>query len=231
MAAGLEAAPPRAAAGAIDTRRAAAAHTEQDNWLLYGRTYAETRFSPLDQINEGTLARLKPAFVVDLDTARGQEATPIVVDGVMYVSTAWSKVMAIDAASGRVLWQFDPANKGAKAAHACCDVVNRGVAVWKGRVFVGTVDGRLIALDARTGRKAWEVPTVDQSQPYTITGAPRVFRDKVVIGNSGAELGVRGYVTAYDTATGKKVWRFYTVPGNPAKGPDHEVSDGPLKTI
>jgi PQQ-dependent dehydrogenase (methanol/ethanol family) len=149
----------------------------------------------------------------------------------MYTSTAWSKVMAIDAATGRVLWRFDPDNDGAKGVHACCDVVNRGVAVWKGKVFVGTIDGRLIALDAATGKPIWSVVTVDQAKPYTITGAPRVFKDKVVIGNSGAELGVRGYVTAYDTATGKLVWRFYTVPGNPADGPDHAASDDALAKL
>ena len=218
----------RGPAGQIDAKRLTAAPAE-GNWLSYGGSYAETRFSPLAQINQQTVARLKPAWILDLDTARGQEATPIVVDGVMYTSTAWSKVMALDAATGKVLWTFDPHNDGSKAVHACCDVVNRGVAVWKGKVFVGTIDGRLIAIDAATGKQVWSVVTVDQSKPYTITGAPRVFKDKVVIGNSGAELGVRGYVTAYDTATGRKIWRFYTVPGNPADGPDHEASDDAMK--
>ncbi len=130
-----------------------------------------------------------------------------------------------------MLWQFDPQNIGSKGAHACCDVVNRGVAVWKGRVYVGTIDGRLIALDARTGAKVWEVVTVDQKKPYTVTMAPRVVRDKVFIGNSGAELGVRGYLSAYDTNTGKLVWRFYTVPGNPAAGPDGAASDDAIEKI
>lgn len=218
-------------ADSVDQARLDNADRDLDNWVAYGRTYEEQRFSPLDQINAGNVGALKLAWYTDLDTARGQEATPLVVDGVMYTSTAWSKVMAIDAATGKVLWKFDPDNIGAKAAHACCDVVNRGVAVWKGKVFVGTLDGRLIALDAKTGKQVWSVVTVDQSKPYTITGAPRVFRDKVVIGNSGAELGVRGYVTAYDTATGKLVWRFYTVPGDPAKGPDHAASDEALAKI
>jgi len=213
---------------AIDAERLAQAE-ETGEWLNYGGGYDESRFSPLTQISHENIAQLKPAWVVDLDTARGQEATPIVVDGVMYTSTAWSKVMALNAATGEVLWQFDPQNDGAKAVHACCDVVNRGVAVWKGKVFVGTIDGRLIALDAANGSKLWEVVTVDQAKPYTITGAPRVFKDKVVIGNSGAELGVRGYVTAYDTETGRKLWRFYTVPGNPADGPDNEASDDAMK--
>jgi quinohemoprotein ethanol dehydrogenase len=218
----------RTGMGAVDANRLDRA-TPSGDWLTYGGSNAETRFSPLDQINEKTISRLKPAWVVDLDTSRGQEATPLVIDGVMYTSTAWSKVMALDAATGRVLWKYDPQVIGGKAVHACCDVVNRGVAVWKGKVYVGTIDGRLIALDAATGKPVWSVVTVDQAKPYTITGAPRVFRDKVVIGNSGAELGVRGYITAYDTATGKKIWRFYTVPGNPADGPDHEASDDAMK--
>jgi PQQ-dependent dehydrogenase (methanol/ethanol family) len=212
-------------AGWVDQARLAGAAGDLDNWLGYGRTFAEDRYSPLEQINDRTVGRLKLAWVSDFDTIRGQEATPIVVDGVMYTSTAWSKVIAMDAATGRVLWKFDPKNDGSKGVHACCDVVNRGVAVWKGKVFVGTIDGRLIALDAATGKQVWSQLTIDPGKPYTITGAPRVFKDKVVIGNSGAELGVRGYVTAYDTATGKLVWRFYTVPGDPAKGPDGAASD------
>ena len=216
-------------AGRVDGARLTQPGT--DDWPGYGRSYAETRFSPLTQIDTSTIGKLSLAWAVDLDTHRGQEATPIVVDGVMYVSTAWSKVMALDAATGRVLWTFDPHVIGGKAVHACCDVVNRGVAVWKGKVLFGTIDGRLIALDAATGKQVWSVVTVDQSKPYTITGAPRVFKDKVVIGNSGAELGVRGYVTAYDIATGKQVWRFYTVPGNPADGPDHAASDDVLARL
>ncbi|HZF17520.1 MAG TPA: PQQ-dependent dehydrogenase, methanol/ethanol family [Steroidobacteraceae bacterium] len=215
----------------IDQARLEAAASDADNWLTYGRTYAEQRFSELAKINDGNVGGLGLAWAVELDTARGQEATPIVVDGTLYTSTAWSKVLALDAATGKRLWQFDPHNDGSKGAHACCDVVNRGVAVWKGRVYVGTIDGRLIALDARTGARVWEVVTVDQLKPYTITMAPRVVRDKVIIGNSGAELGVRGYVSAYDTATGKLVWRFYTVPGNPAAGPDGAASDDAIEKI
>jgi PQQ-dependent dehydrogenase (methanol/ethanol family) len=215
----------------IDQARLEAAASDADNWLTYGRTYAEQRFSELVQVNDGNIGQLGLAWAVELDTARGQEATPIVVDGIMYTSTAWSKVLALDAATGKLLWQFDPHNEGSKGAHACCDVVNRGVAVWKGRVYVGTIDGRLIALDARTGAKVWEVVTVDQRKPYTITMAPRVVRDKVFIGNSGAELGVRGYLSAYDTATGRLVWRFYTVPGNPADGPDGAASDDAIEKI
>lgn len=211
--------------GAVDQDRLLAAGGDADNWLAHGRTYAEQRFSPLDQISSSTVKDLGLAFAVELDTTRGQEATPIVVDGVMYVSTAWSKVWAVNSATGEVLWKYDPEPIGAKGAHACCDVVNRGVAVWQGKVFVGTIDGRLVALDAATGRELWDVVTVDQAKPYTITMAPRVVRGKVIIGNSGAELGVRGYVSAYDVDSGELAWRFYTVPGNPADGPDGAASD------
>ena len=185
-------------AGNVSEERLLAAEGNGDDWLSHGRTYAEQRFSPLTDIDDTNVGQLSLAWAVELDTNRGQEATPIVVDGVMYLTTAWSKVMAVDAASGKVLWQFDPQAIGPKGAQACCDVVNRGVAVWEGKVYSGTIDGRLIALDARTGGKLWDVVTVDQSKPYTITGAPRVVRGKVIIGNSGAELGVRGYVSAYD---------------------------------
>jgi PQQ-dependent dehydrogenase (methanol/ethanol family) len=212
-------------AGNVTEARLLAAEDDADNWLAHGRTWDEQRFSPLADIYDGNVGQLSLAWAVEFDTNRGQEATPIVVDGVMYLSTAWSKVMAVNAATGEVLWRYDPEVDGAKGAHACCDVVNRGVAVWEGRVFVGTIDGRLVALDAATGDELWDVVTVDQSKPYTITGAPRVFKDKVVIGNSGSELGVRGYVTAYDTTTGEQAWRFYTVPGNPADGPDGAASD------
>jgi PQQ-dependent dehydrogenase (methanol/ethanol family) len=217
--------------GAIDQARLDAAASDDDNWLTYGRTYDEQRYSALTQVNDGNIGDLGLAWALELDTTRGQEATPIVVDGIMYTSTAWSKVVALDAASGKLLWQFDPQNEGSKAAHACCDVVNRGVAVWKGRVFVGTIDGRLIAIDAKTGKQIWSVVTVDQKKPYTITMAPRIVRDKIIIGNSGAELGVRGYVSAYDTDSGKLVWRFYTVPGNPADGPDGAASDEILEKL
>jgi PQQ-dependent dehydrogenase (methanol/ethanol family) len=211
--------------GQIDEARLLAAESDADNWLTHGGTYAEQRYSPLEQINDANVDQLRLAFAVELDTNRGQEATPIVVDGVMYFSTAWSKVMAVNAATGEVLWRYDPEAIGAKGAHACCDVVNRGVAVWEGKVFVGTIDGRLVALDAGTGAELWDVVTVDQEKPYTITMAPRVVRGKVIIGNSGAELGVRGYVSAYDANSGDLAWRFYTVPGNPADGPDGAASD------
>jgi quinohemoprotein ethanol dehydrogenase len=194
------------------------------DWPAIGRDYGEQRFSPLAQVNAGNVNRLGIAWFADLPDARGQESTPVVVDGVLYITGPWSKVFAFDAVSGKPLWAYDPKVDGLKGAHACCDVVNRGVAVWKGKLYLGALDGRLIALDAGTGQELWSVQTTDTTRPYTITGAPRVVKDMVIIGNGGAEFGVRGYVTAYDAASGKKRWRFYTVP-NPTGQPDGEASD------
>jgi quinohemoprotein ethanol dehydrogenase len=187
-----------------------------DDWLSHGRGYAEQRFSPLAEIHDGNVQSLGLAWSFDTDTTRGLEATPLVHDGILYTTGAWSVVFAIDARSGRELWRFDPQVPRETGAKACCDVVNRGVALYRGRIYVGTLDGRLLALDAKTGEPVWEVLTVDPTRPYTITGAPRVVKGKVVIGNGGAEFGVRGYVSAYDAATGELAWRFYTVPGDPA---------------
>jgi quinohemoprotein ethanol dehydrogenase len=197
--------------------------TASTGWPYHGRDQYEQRFSPLDAINPQTVARLSLAWYHEPDTERGQEATPIVVDGVMYVSHAWSTVSALDAATGRRLWHYDPQVPREWGQRACCDVVNRGVAVHDGKVFVGTLDGRLVALDAATGTLAWETLTIDPTQPYTITGAPRIVRDMVVIGNGGAEYGVRGYVSAYDAATGALGWRFHTVPGRPDDGFENEA--------
>jgi alcohol dehydrogenase (cytochrome c)/quinohemoprotein ethanol dehydrogenase len=212
-------APAAAAAPArVDETRIVNADREPGNWLTYGRTYDEQRYSPLAQIDSGNVARLGPAWYYDLDTAaRAQESTPLVIDGVMYVTSAWSKLFALDAATGKELWRYDPKVPGAAGINACCDVVNRGVAAWNGRLYLGTLDGRLVAIDAGTGKPAWEVMTVDPGSRYTITGAPRIVKGKVIIGNGGGEMGVRGYVTAYDAETGRQVWRFYTVPGDPSK--------------
>jgi quinohemoprotein ethanol dehydrogenase len=201
----------------VDETRMLRADQEPGNWMSHGRTYSEQRFSPLKQINDQNVGQLGLAWYVDLNTRRGQEATPIVVDSVMYFSTAWSKVFAVNAATGEKLWSYDPKVPPEWAINACCDVVNRGVAVWRGKVFVGTLDGRLVALDAATGKPVWETLTIDPKYRYTITGAPRVIKGRVLIGNGGAELGVRGYVSAYDAKTGNLAWRFYTVPGDPSK--------------
>jgi PQQ-dependent dehydrogenase (methanol/ethanol family) len=207
-------------AGRVDAARVGAADAEPHNWLVHGRTWNEQRFSPLASINTRNVRRLGLAWSYATGTRRGMEATPIVVDGVLYATGTWSVVYALDAATGREIWTFDPKVPRWKGRHACCDVVNRGVAVWKGRVYVGSIDGRLIALDAASGEPLWAVQTTDPAQPYTITGAPRVVKDLVVIGNGGADLGVRGYFSAYDAASGEMRWRFYTVPAS-REGP-HE---------
>ncbi len=208
---------------AVDTARISAASAAEE-WLTYGGTYDEQRHSKLDQINKENVGQLGVAWTYDLATNRGVESTPIVVDGVMYVTSAWSVVYALDAKTGVEKWVYDPAVDRAVGVKACCDVVNRGVAVYDGKVFVGVIDGRVEALNAETGAVVWSKVTVDQSKPYTITGAPRVVNGKVLIGNGGAELGVRGYLSAYDTNSGDLVWRFYTVP-NPTKQPDGAASD------
>jgi quinohemoprotein ethanol dehydrogenase len=197
---------------------------ESNDWLTYGRTYSEQRYSPLAQIDRNTVEKLGLAWWVQFDTSRGQEATPLVADGVIYTTTAWSKVYAFDARTGRQLWSFDPKVSGKSALVACCDVVNRGIALWQDRVFVGTVDGRLIALDRKTGKQIWSMQTTDPKLPYTITGAPRAVKGKVVIGNGGSEYGVRGYFSAYDADTGTLAWRFYVTP-NPEGKPDGAASD------
>ena len=206
---------PRAKPGGVTRERLRNAAADAANWLSHGRDFSEQRFSPLDQINEQNVSDLGLAWTFDLGTTRGVQSTPIVVDGTMYVSGPFSLVYALDAKSGREVWRFDPKIKGQVARSACCSVASRGVAIYEGKVFVGALDGRLIALDAATGEPLWETQTTDIAQPYTITGAPRVFAGSVVIGNGGADLGVRGYVSAYDPDSGALVWRTYTVPGNP----------------
>ena len=162
------------------------------NWAMTGFSYDEQRHSPLKLINDSNVQDLGIAWFADLPDARGQEATPVVVDGKMFVSTAWSKVFAYDAKTGKPLWSFDPKVDKSRGVKACCDVVNRGVAFWKGSVFVGTIDGRLISLNASTGKQNWSAQTLDLESNGTITGVPRVVKDKVVIGFGGAEFGARG---------------------------------------
>ena len=217
-------------AAPVDAKRIGAAADNRADWLTHGRTYDEQRFSPLAAIDQGNVKDLKLAWYFDLDTKRGQEATPLVVDGTMYVTSAWSKVFALDARTGKEKWRFDPQVAGDKAIDACCDVVNRGVAAWGRSVFVGTLDGRLIALDMRSGKTLWSVQTTDPKKRYTITGAPRVIKGKVIVGNGGGEMGVRGYVSAYDAITGKMLWRFYTVPGDPQDGFENPLMERAAKT-
>ena len=199
-------------------------------WLTHGGNYAEQRHSKLTAVNTETIGNLGLEWSYDLGTSRGIEATPIVYDGMMFVTSTWNIVHALDARTGKRLWSFDPEVDKEQAAYACCDVVNRGVAIWGDKIFTATIDGRLIALDAKTGKVAWDVLTIDKSKPYTITGAPRVIKGKVIIGNGGAELGVRGYIGAFDAETGEQLWRFYTVPGNPDNGFESETMKMAAKT-
>lgn len=210
-----------AQAAQVDDTALRAAPAEGTQWLSHGRTWSEQRYSPLTDINAESVDKLGLAWSIDLDNNRGLEATPLYSDGVLYTSLSWSRVLAVDAGSGKVLWSFDPQVNKAKGRHACCDAVNRGVALWNGKVYVGTLDGRLIALDAKTGKPVWSEQTTDNKQPYTITAAPRIVKGLVMIGNGGAELGVRGYFSAYDAETGEMKWRFYTVPADPSQPVEH----------
>ncbi len=191
------------------------AKNDSKDWLSYGLNYSENRFSQLNSISDKNVNDLGLMWSYDLNSIRGVEATPVVVDGIMYVTAPWSIVHAIDTRTGKQIWTYDPKVPKETGVKACCDVVNRGVALYKGKVFFASLDGRLIALDAATGTKVWEQVTLDTTKNYTITGAPRVFKGKVIIGNGGAEYGVRGYITAYDAESGEQAWRWYSVPGNP----------------
>ncbi len=214
----------------VNGARIGAANSEPGNWLSHGRTYDEQRFSPLTEINAGNVDRLGLTWFYDFPTNRGMEATPLAIDGVLYVSGSWSMVYAFDAVSGELLWQYNPEVSKAKALHACCDVVNRGVAAWNGKIYVGTIDGRLVALNASDGSVVWEVQTTPEDAAYTITGAPRVIKGNVMIGNGGAEFDVRGFVSAYDAETGKLNWRFYTVPGDPSKEFENPILEKAAET-
>ena len=210
-------APPAGQVSRIDDAALREADRHTGNWLTYGRTYGEERFSPLSQITAENVEGLGLAWSFTTDYSRGHEATPLVVDGTIYTTSSWSAVYALDARDGHLRWKWDPHVDQALGQLACCDVVNRGAAFYDGKVYVGVLDGRLAALDAATGTPVWEILTIDRDQPYTVTGAPRVVKGKVIIGNAGAEYGVRGYVSAYDAQSGELVWRFYTVPGDPSK--------------
>ena len=206
------------------------AKADPNEWLSYGKDYAEQRFSPLSQISDKTVGGLGLAWFADLDTARGQEATPLMHDGVLYVTTAWSMVKAYDAKTGALKWSYDPEVPRAKLVDVCCDAVNRGVALYGDKVFVATLDGRLVALDQKTGKVVWSKLTIPAGSHMAITGAPRVVKGKVLIGSAGAEYFTRGYLAAFDAATGDELWRFYTVPGDPAKPQEGKHLEAAAKT-
>ena len=213
---------PAAAIGQIDDARINSAASEPDNWLAHGRDYREQRFSPLTEINRESIGDLGLAFAVDLGSNDALEATPIMVDETLFFTSTYSIVHAVDASTGVERWRYDPEVPRAYLRRACCGPINRGVAVYQGNVYVATLDGRLVAIDAATGDKVWEVNTIiDPERHYAITGAPRAAKGKIFIGNGGAEFGVRGYVTAYDAVTGEQIWRFFTVPGDPSQPFEH----------
>jgi quinohemoprotein ethanol dehydrogenase len=215
---------------AVDDDALTNAQNAPGDWMSYGLNYSEDRFSPLTQINKDNVSQLSLAWSTDLGTNRGIEATPLVVDGIMFLSGPWSVVYALDTRTGKILWTYDPEVPKQTGIKTCCDVVNRGIAMYKGNIFAGTLDGRLVSIKASTGKLNWAVQTVDTTRAYTITGAPRVYDGKVIIGNSGADLGVRGYVTAYNAEDGKEAWRFWTVPGDPKKGFESKAMEDAAKT-
>ncbi|MDB6087428.1 MAG: alcohol dehydrogenase [Gammaproteobacteria bacterium] len=213
----------RNGAANVTAQRLLNAASEPSQWMTYGGNYEEQRYSRLARINRDNVKQLGLAWFADYDTNLTQAGTPLYIDGVIYVSTAWSKVYAFDARSGRQLWQYNPKTPGEWIRNVCCGIVNRGIAAWNGKIYVGTLDGRLVAIDARTGKEAWSTLTIDPGKHYSITSAPRVAKGRVLIGESGGEYGVRGYISAYDAETGKLDWRFYTVPGNPRNGFENEA--------
>jgi len=221
----------KAATGAVDGAFIKGNTASSNDWPTIGLDYAETRFSKLSQITSDNVRGLGLVWSYNLESSRGVEATPVVVDGIMYQTASWSVVHAIDARSGKKIWTYDPGVNREQGYKGCCDVVNRGVALWKGKVFVAAYDGRLIALDAATGQKIWEKDTlIDHDHSYTITGAPRVYNGKVLIGQGGAEYGARGYITAYDADTGNQLWRWFAVPGDPAKPFEDASMEAAAKT-
>ncbi|MEP7314644.1 MAG: PQQ-dependent dehydrogenase, methanol/ethanol family [Pseudomonadota bacterium] len=206
---------------------AASTTSRQDaEWATHGRDTTEQRYSPLTQVDATNVSQLGLAWFTNLAEKGGYQSTPLVLDGRMYVTTPWSKVYAFDAKTGKSLWKFDPdVPREIAGASLCCNISNRGVAYWNGKIIWGTLDGRLVAVNAKTGKKIWEVQVTDPNMAYSITGAPRIGNGKVFIGEGGGEFYTRGFLAAHDADTGKALWRFWTVPGNPAKGQDNAASD------
>ena len=215
---------------AIDDDAILNANNNQGNWLSYGRNYQEDRYSELSQITKENINDLGLAWAEEIGTKKGLQATPIVVDGLMFFSGPFNQVWAYDVRTGAEIWHLDPQFNHDKNIDLCCGFTNRGLAVYKGDLFMGMLDGRLISIDATTGKINWDIMTVPEDAHYSITGAPRIVKGNVIIGNGGAEIGARGYVTAYDAATGKEQWRFYTVPGDPNKPYEHPDLEEAAKT-
>jgi PQQ-dependent dehydrogenase (methanol/ethanol family) len=210
-------------AAQVDMKRLLDANDEAGQWMTHSRTFDEQYFSPLEQINVDNVGKLGLAWYVDLPTNQNVETTPLMIDGVLYVTLPWSMVMAVDAKTGKQLWLHDPRVDKAWNGNICCGVDNRGAAAWNGKIIFGTLDGRLIALDARTGDEVWSVKATPDERRYSITSAPRIANGTIYIGSAGAEFDVRGYLDAYDAETGKHLWRFWTIPGDPAKGFENDA--------
>ena len=213
-----------AASGQVTYDRLLKAQSEPGNWLTYSGGYNSWRYSSLDQITRENVGRLKVEWVKQMPTSHRIEATPIVADGIMYVSEPPSNVFALDAATGRPYWHY---KRSLPAYNVCCDAVNRGVAVLGDRVFVGTVDAHLVALNAKNGAVLWDIEVADRKSGYSITGAPLIVKDMVITGIAGGEYGIRGFLDAYDVKTGKRRWRFNTVPGPGEKGHETWPTSGP----
>jgi len=216
-----------------------------DEWLMAAGNYGQTRYSPLTRIDASNVNRLGLAWYYDTDSLPGTlEASPVISNGTLYGTVTWGVVFAVDARTGKEKWRWDPQighqnfppgssgnpNKVRTGPSLCCGPGNRGVAVYDGKVYVGTLDSRLVALDAETGKVIWEVQTVDKNADYSITGAPLIVKGKVIIGNGGGEFAVRGFISAYDAETGKLDWRFYTVPGDPSKPFENKAMEAAAKT-
>lgn len=206
----------------VPYERIVAARQEPANWLTYSGDYSSHHYSPLTQINRANVKNLKLAWMYQIQSRQHFETTPLVVDGVMYITEPPSDVTALDLKTGRHLWRYRrPIPEGVPV---CCGQVNRGVAILGSQLYLGTIDGHLVSLDAKTGRVLWDVFVADYKLAYTITAAPLAVKDKIIVGIAGAEYGVRGFLDAYDAKTGQRAWRFWTTP-SPGE-PGHETWSG-----
>lgn len=230
LAGGVCSAQSSAKVGNVSESRIVAEADKGNNWLVNGGDYGARHFSPLSQITDRNVAKLGLAWSLDIDSSMGMSAEPIVVDGTIYVSGSLSRVYAVDAATGKLLWRFAPKLDLRMMRNSWAARANRGVAVWEGKVYVGTGDCRLIAIDAAAGKQLWEAPVCVDSTITGITGAPRVGGGKVFIGYNGSDTGVRGSVVAFDAHTGKLAWRFWTVPRDPAKGQETKTLESAAAT-
>jgi len=189
------------------------ADKDASNWLLYGRDYQTTRYSPLAGVNKGNIKNLKAAWNLSFGVLDGQDSQAVVVNGTVYVSSSYNKVWSVDGATGKVNWKYERELPGDVFPKLCCDVVNRGVAVYKNKVYLATLDAHIVALDNTTGKVVWDKKIGDYTYAETFTIMPMALRNKIIFGTAGAEYGVRGWIAAIDADTGAPVWKTYTIPG------------------